>query len=142
MRLRLEADHIPQPLEVEVLRSPDGEETTKISFYRFKGGMYAILPYQSDSVVTIDTTKSSSDERFAPLPPETLSVVMQNTEELDLRIFVDKSVVEVFMNDKYYSCMRAYPTREDSKGVSILARGGDGVVSKLEFHNMKNTYEA
>lgn len=142
MRLHFKADEIPQTLEVEVLRSPDGEETTRISFYRFKGGMYAILPYQSDSVVTIDTTRSSVDERFTPLPPEILPVVMQNTDDLDLRIFVDRSVVEVFVNDRHYSCMRAYPVRDDSNGVSFLARGGDGVVSKLEFHNMKNIYEA
>lgn len=141
MRLRLTADNIPQTLEVEVLRSKDGEETTKISFYRFKGGMYAILPYQSDSVLSIDATRSSSDDRFTPLPPETVSVVMQNTDELDLRIFVDRSVVEVFVNDKHYTCMRAYPVREDSTGVSVLARGGEGRVAELSFRNMKSIYE-
>ena len=141
MRLHLKAEDIPQTLEVEVLRSNGGEESTRISFYRFKGGMYAILPYQSDSVVSIDTTHSSADERFSPLPPETLSVVMQNTEDLDMRIFVDKSVIEVFVNDKHYTCMRAYPVREDSTGVSILARGGDGKIDMITFHNMKSIYD-
>jgi len=142
MRLSLAPGNIPQTLEVEVLRSPDGEETAKISFFKQKGGMYAILPYTTDSVIMLDAGRSCADPRFTPLPPEIMPVVMQDDEPLELRIFVDKSVIEVFVNDRQCVNMRAYPTREDSTGVSILARGTDGAVSYLDFWEMKSIYDS
>jgi len=71
-----------------------------------------------------------------------MPVVMQDDEPLELRIFVDKSVIEVFVNDRQCVNMRAYPTREDSTGVSILARGTDGAVSYLDFWEMKSIYDS
>ncbi|MBE6708947.1 MAG: glycoside hydrolase family 32 protein [Ruminococcaceae bacterium] len=140
MKLSLKYENIPQTLEIEVLCSPDGEETTKITFFRHMGGMYAILPYSTDSVIMLDATRSSLDPRFTPLPPETSSVVMQEGDDLNIRIFVDKSIVEVFVNDRHCVNMRAYPTRTDSNGVALLARGTDGVVDKLDFWEMRSIY--
>ena len=142
MSFDLKADGIPQTLEIEVLRSADGRERTRISFFRFKGGMYAILPYCSDSVIMLDTTCSSL-EGATQLPPETAPVVMSNQDDLNIRIFVDKSIVEVFVNDRHCIQQRAYPTLPDSTGVSVLARCGEGCVSNLRFHTMKSiwTYE-
>ena len=38
-------------------------------------------------------------------------------------VFVDKSVVEVFANDRQAISRRIYPTRTDSLGVSFFAEG-------------------
>lgn len=142
LELLLKADDIPQTLEIEVLRSHDGRETTRVSFYRFRGGMYAILPYSTDSVIMLDTSKSSVNGADY-LPPETASVEMSDKDDLGIRIFVDKSVVEVFVNDRHAVQHRAYPTLPDSTGVTVTARGGEGRVSSMRFHKMKSiwTYE-
>ena len=39
-------------------------------------------------------------------------------------MFVDKSVVEIFANDRQAIGRRVYPVRSDSLGVSLFARGG------------------
>lgn len=45
-------------------------------------------------------------------------------ELLKLRVFVDKSVVEIFANDRQAIGRRVYPVRHDSVGVSLFAHGG------------------
>jgi beta-fructofuranosidase len=44
-------------------------------------------------------------------------------ETLALRVFVDRSVIEVYANDRVCFATRVYPTRADSLGVSLFARG-------------------
>jgi sucrose-6-phosphate hydrolase SacC (GH32 family) len=46
-------------------------------------------------------------------------------ERLRLRVFVDKSVVEVFANDRQAIGRRVYPKRADSLEVGLYVEGGD-----------------
>ena len=57
--------------------------------------------------------------------PETAAVFIEPDETLKLRVFIDKSVVEVFVNGKQCVAMRVYPDREDSVGVSLRSQGQD-----------------
>lgn len=137
MTVELEADKIPNTLEVEVLRSADGEETTRITFMKEQGGAYAILPYTRDSQIMIDTTHSSVADDAQVNTPEIMPVVKPAGDKLKLQVFVDKSIVEVFVNDKQYIGMRAYPIKEDSVGVTFTARGSDGEIASVNFWEMK-----
>ena len=90
--------------------SPDGEERTSISYDPVGGNL------------TIDGTRSSrnpqsrGDVRSARL---TLT-----NEPLTLRVFLDRSVLEVFANDRICITDRLYPERADSVGVELFAVGG------------------
>lgn len=140
MTVRLDADKIPNTLTVEVLRSDDGAETTKITFMKEQGALYAILPYTRNSVIMIDTTSSSSSEEAAVQPPEVQQVVKSEHDGLKLQIFVDKSIVEVFVNDRQYLAMRAYPVKSGSTGISFTARGSDGVIADVDFYQMRSMW--
>jgi beta-fructofuranosidase len=59
-------------------------------------------------------------------------------EPLRLRVFVDRSVVEVFVNEKLYLAMRVYPDRHHSVGVSIRAEGQGAVLKKLDAWQMQS----
>ena len=61
---------------------------------------------------------------------------------LKLRIFVDKSVVEVFANSRQAVMRRIYPSREDSVGESFVSTGGDAEVHTLEAYKIEpsNSY--
>jgi beta-fructofuranosidase len=59
---------------------------------------------------------------------------------LRLRVFVDRSVVEVFVNERQYLAMRVYPGRKDSLGVSLRAQGQDAVLKRLEAWQMKSIW--
>ena len=58
-----------------------------------------------------------------------------------MRVFVDKSVVEVFANGKQCVAMRVYPGREDSVGVSLRAQGDDAELKSLNAWQMENIYD-
>ena len=56
----------------------------------------------------------------------------RGSDPLKLRIFIDRSIVEVFANNKQYLAMRVYPERGDSLGVSLRAQGQDAVLKHLQ----------
>ena len=154
--LRLEPDQASS-FELKVLRSPDGEETTRIIFFRKRGYIYR-TPVEDDirslriissaisnkvshdSVLCIDTCQSSALPDALARPPEQGPVRLAEDEALDLRVFVDRSVVEVFANGTLALSVRVYPGHDDSRGVSLLSRGRDAKVSQLDVWRMQGIY--
>ena len=59
---------------------------------------------------------------------------------MELRVFIDRSIVEVFVNGKQCVAVRVYPGREDSVGVLLLAQGQDAVLTSLDAWQMNNIY--
>lgn len=153
MELNLEVDPKMTPMiELNVLRSPNKEEYTRITFLRgrgFNAVRQGILPPPApgtpasnlnSSLISIETTYSSLHPDVNPRGPETASVLMDNNEPLKLRVFIDKSVVEVFVNGKQALAVRVYPSRNDSMGVSLRAQGQDTELKLLEAWQMKSIY--
>ncbi len=135
--------------EMDVLRSPNKEEVTRIMFYKERGLRKRSLPpghrkgvkTNFHSVLTIDSSLSSSLPDVRMRAPETGSFVLDEDEKSQLRVFVDKSVVEVFVNGKQYVAVRVYPGREDSVGVSLRSQGQDSELISLDAYQMENIYE-
>lgn len=136
-------------VELNVLRSPGKEEFTRIAFYRSRGyrdweryigwerdKLYAAM----DSLVTIDTSYASTLPGVLSRAPETGPVYLTPDEPLRLRVFIDRSVVEVFINDKQCLAVRVYPGREDSVGVSLRAQGQQALVKSLDAWQMHSIY--
>jgi len=61
-------------------------------------------------------------------------------ELLSLRVFIDKTIVEVFVNGKQCVALRVYPGRVDSVGVSLRAQGRDALLKSLDAWQMKSIY--
>ncbi len=118
-----------------VLRSPDGAERTRVSFYRrIPGGKRA------RSFMQIDPAEaSSSADVFAQLP-EAGPLALGDGEPLRLRIFIDRSVVEVFANGRQCLTLRVYPDRADSDGVSVFARGSAAKLVSIDAWRMQNIW--
>lgn len=104
---------------VKVRASKGGEEET-------------LLYYDADKKeLVFDATRSSQGpegRKIVERAPFALNV----GEPLKLRVFVDKSVVEVYANDRQAICRRVFPTRNDSLGVSLFSAGG-----KAQFKTVK-----
>lgn len=107
---------------VKVCVSPDGHEETSI-FYDAK-----------EKLLKVDTRRSGPED--TPRTVEAGPFELQDGERLKLRIFVDKSVVEVFANSRQAIMRRIYPSRQDSVGVRLFSRGGDAQVHALEAWNI------
>jgi beta-fructofuranosidase len=103
---------------VKVGCSPKGEEQTLV-FYD-----------AAEKRLKVDTRQSSLAD--SPKTVEAGPFALKDDEPLRLRIFVDKSVVEVFANDRQAIMRRIYPSRDDSLGVSLFSTGGPAAVATLE----------
>jgi len=125
-------------VEMNVLRSPKGEEVTRILFFRDRGFRRG---RQRESLITIDSSRSSVLPDVQSRAPETGPVLLERNEPLKLRVFIDRSVVEVFANGKQCVAVRVYPGRQDSLGVSLRAQGQDAALKSLDAWQMKNIYE-
>jgi len=141
-------------VEMNVLRSANAEEVTRILFFRDRGyfsheaaegdiltNLIALVTGPRASMISIDSSRSSTLPDVFSRAPETAEVLLGKNEPLKLRVFVDKSVVEVFVNGKQCVSVRVYPGRKDSVGVSLRAQGRDAVLKSLDAWQMKNIYE-
>lgn len=61
-----------------------------------------------------------------PLPE-----VLPTGSELKLDVFIDHSIVDVFVNDRWASSVRIFPTENDADGVQAYATNGDVTVKSL-----------
>jgi beta-fructofuranosidase len=106
---------------VKVRATPDGEEETLLYF-----------DAEAKQLV-FDSTRSGIDgRRVVERAPFELPI----GETLMLRVFVDKSVVEVYANDRQAMCRRVYPGRDDSLGVVLFANGGEAEFASVKAWEM------
>ncbi len=110
-------------LELGVFESPARSERTTI---RYDGTAVGVDRSESSHSHEIGT-----DEQRVDVPGETL----------DLQVFVDGSVLELFINGRECLTCRVYPTRRDADGVSLSAVGGD-VVVELDGWELLPTFPA
>ena len=120
----------------------DGEEFTRIMFFKDRGYGRRDLKARKGrySLIAIDSSRSSLLPDVLSRAPETARVSIGPEEPLRLRVFVDRSVVEVFVNGKQCVALRVYPGREDSVGVSLRSQGRDAALRSLDAWQMKNIY--
>ena len=151
MEIIAEIDPKDAPMvELNVLRSPNKEEFTRIAFFKNRGvyqGRNNNRPRPQtwkprfNSLLTIESSYSSILPDVLSRAPETGPFRLEPDETLKLRIFIDKSVVEVFANGKLCVAMRVYPGLEESVGVSLRSQGRDSELLFLEAYQMKGIYE-
>ena len=72
--------------------------------------------------------------------PETAPFYLAPGESLKLRVFIDRSVVEVFANGQQCAAVRVYPGREDSVGVSLRAQGQEAALRLFDAWQMETIY--
>jgi beta-fructofuranosidase len=128
-----------QMVELDVLRSPGREEATRICFYPRRGYRNRVTG-RHDSAISIDSSLSSLLPDAQSRAPETAQVWVDEEEPLRLRVFVDRSVVEVFANGRQCVAMRIYPGREDSVGVSLRSQGQEARLLSLDAWQMQSIY--
>ena len=124
-----------------VLRSPDGKEYTTVSLLQSDDTMAAGSGGEHRQFkLVLDSTHSSARTDVHARPPEIAPLELSRSEPLRLRVFVDRSVVEVFANERQCLAVRVYPQRKDSLGVSLRAQGSDAVLHRLDAWRMRSIY--
>ena len=148
LELALEFDPGNAPMvELNVLRSPAKEEYTRIAFYRHRGFIArpinerALGVGRRQSLITLDSSYSSCAPDVRSRAPETAPVVIEPDRTIQLRVFVDRSVVEVFVNGRQCVATRVYPDRADSVGVSLRSQGAASELRSLDAWTMKSIWD-
>jgi len=52
-------------------------------------------------------------------------------------VFIDRSIVEVFANDRQCLTLRAYPSRADSSGLALRTQGAAATVRSFKVWDMQ-----
>ena len=132
-------------IEMNVLRAADKSEYTRIVYY---GGRHR-SPDMADpgrfkqvvnDVILLDNAHSSTLSNSMSCPPEAAPMPAEGNDTLKLRIFIDKSVVEVFANQRQCVALRAYP-KETSVGVSFQSIGNEARIKRIDAYRMKSIYD-
>ena len=128
-------------VSIDVLRSPDGAETTSLRYLKNGGTVKSKGPETWHDIVILDIGRSSLLPDVLPRPPETANFKLGEDEVLELRIFVDRGIVELFANGRRHLAVRVHPGREDSVGVSIRAQGGEATLRSLDAWRMRSIWD-
>jgi sucrose-6-phosphate hydrolase SacC (GH32 family) len=128
----MELDIIIDPQQAEemgikVLASKDGSEETVIRY----------IPERE--TVEVDLQKTSLDEElmenfYDESKLQSAELKLKKGENLELRIFIDRSVLEVFLNKKLCLTHRVYPTLDDNK---VFIYSKNGAIDVKEFNAWK-----
>ena len=99
------------------------------------GGEETLLYYDADKQeLVFDSTRSGREGRQVI---ERAPFALNPGEPLKLRVFVDRSVVEIFANDRQAISRRVYPTRPDSLGVVAFAQEGSARFKHIKAWEMQ-----
>ena len=131
---------------VKVHCSPDGAEQTTIFYDRASKSLKVGVSQSTldDSIRyiyyrTLEATERLPEaERFATAQAAPFELAAG--ESLELRIFLDHSVLEVFANHRECITQRIYPTRPDSTGVRLFSNGGSTHVKSIRAWDMAPTH--
>ena len=58
---------------------------------------------------------------------------VENTDEVTLRIFVDNTIVEVYVNNELCMSRRIYPT--EGNAVRLFAEGGTAYFTEVTYYD-------
>ncbi len=112
---------------VIVRRSPDGQEETLISYDR------------ASQTLILDALQSTLDDE-ATGTVSSAPVPLSANEPVSLHVFLDRSVIEVFANGRACITARVYPSRPDSLGVKVFARGDEVRLRSLDVWELDSIW--
>jgi arylsulfatase A len=113
---------------IKVRCSPENAEETLISF----------VP--ADEILKIDFERSTLGQNVAyegGVTAQEAPFYLNKGEPLKLRIFLDRSVLEVFANGRQCITQRIYPSRSNSQAIRLFSKGGSSKVTLLEAWDME-----
>jgi beta-fructofuranosidase len=104
-----------QKCGLRVRTSPNREETT-------------LLYYDAIDHNLVFNSLQSSEQKIGRPGIETLPFTLKTGEQLKLHLWIDRSVVDFFANDRQAITRRVYPCREDSLGIYLFSDGGSAEI--------------
>ena len=103
-------------LTLDFRRSPDGAQQTQL-VYDFRAREMRLIRDRSTETAEVTTE------------PCVASLELAQGEALDITLFIDRSVIEVYANARLTMTSRIYPDRDDAMSLRLTAAGGDATAN-------------
>ena len=118
-------------MEIELTILPGNATQTGVTVSASADGREKTVIYYdaTDKKLKIDTRNSSIG--IGRKTVESAPFELKKGEPLVLRIFIDKSIVEVFANDRQAIARSIYPTL-NGQGLSVFTKGGDAQIKSIK----------
>jgi beta-fructofuranosidase len=124
LEIRLKAElRDARQVGLKVRQSPDAAEETTIA-------------YDTATQNLVLDTRRSSLTPDASRRIYTSPLKLRAGEPLELTIFLDCSVVEIFANRRANLTGRIYPSRLDANGIGVIVSGGRSRINSIDIHEM------
>lgn len=103
-----------------------------------KAGEYVTLRYNnSDHTISFDRRKSGIVDFSQDFPAVTVAPTFDNGKRVSLRIFIDKSSMEIFGNNgKFVMTNLVFPTKPYTT-LSVNTNGGSAKIENLKIYSIK-----
>jgi beta-fructofuranosidase len=121
---------------IKVRCAPGGAEETVILCDRDAGRLCIDVAKASLAPDIVYRTYCMKDGENPPVTVQAAPFELASGEDLHLRVFLDRSILEVFANRRQCMTQRLYPTRADSLGVELFSLDGEVEVVALKAWNM------
>ena len=132
---------------VKVRSSFDGAEYTTVVYDAQSGNLMVDVSHSSldDSICFTpfrgDQSSKRLPEKARTLQAQEAPLDLARGEPLSLRLFLDRSVLEVFANGRQCITQRIYPHRPESVGVLFFSLGGSANIESLQAWDLASTYD-
>ena len=106
-----------------------------------KGVRIYFDPMEQNIVVDMKSVsrKSNDGHLFNGKYVSTLPQVLRPGEKMKLHVFLDRSILDIFINDRWASSVRIFPTTDIATGASFYTTG-ETHVERLEAYIMGDGY--
>ncbi|KXA99664.1 hypothetical protein AKJ41_05090 [candidate division MSBL1 archaeon SCGC-AAA259O05] len=110
-----------------IFESSDEKECTDVEIDRKNG---KLIVDRSESTLNTSVDKSTQEALLDLAQGKSITVNM----------FLDHSIVEIFVNDMVSLTSRIYPSKESSDGISIFAKDGSVELSDIHVWEMESSW--
>ena len=140
LELDITVSHTCGKLEIRVLESTDTMEYAAIIIEPEKGRWSIDVSHIGNRA---EISNRSPIWAMKPIPPDIYAehtaqiapFALREEEKLHLRVFIDRSIVEVFANGRHTLSQRVYPTTDSRRFISLVA-DNDTMVDQLQSWQM------
>ncbi|MXN91666.1 hypothetical protein GR160_10555 [Flavobacterium sp. Sd200] len=127
--------------QYEIVASLQKGSATKVGFSLHNGaatGEKTLIYYDYNTSSFVVDRSNSSLLSGVPKSNQASAYALPPGDTINWRIFVDASVIEVFVNEELAFATRVFPS-EGSNGIDLYAQGGTAGASSVTIYNVEGT---
>ncbi|MDE6227034.1 MAG: GH32 C-terminal domain-containing protein [Muribaculaceae bacterium] len=123
-----------------------GDSAFGFTFFKGAGGEASVSYNPATNELTADFSKlsriSNDGHLYNGVYTEKLPAKPAKGSELTLNVFVDGSIVDIFVNDTYATSIRVFPKESEAVAAEAFSRNGSVMATQLGAWQLKSTGSA